>query len=131
MKPPSDTVSPAEHRALAALLVGAGAMHLIRPGQVDSIVPRWLPLPRRFWTVASGLAEIGIGVAVADRRTRRLGGFAAAGLFVAVFPGNLWMAWLWRHKPWPYRVAVLARLPLQVPLVAWGLRVARSATPGR
>lgn len=123
------TATPAEHRALAAVLLGSGLLHLLRPRAFDSIVPRWLPPSRRFWTVASGLAELGIGAAVADPRTRRAGGFAAAGLFVAVFPANVWMVWLWRRKPLAYRVGVLARLPLQLPLVAWGLRVARSATP--
>lgn len=122
---------PAEHRALAAVLVGSGVMHLLRPRVFDAIVPRWLPPSRRFWTVSSGVAEVAVGLAVADPRTRRLGGFAAAGLFVAVFPANVWMAWLWRDRPVPHRVVALARLPLQLPLVAWGLRVARSTVPGR
>lgn len=122
---------PAEHRVLALVLLGSGAMHLLRPQVFDPLVPPWLPPSRRFWTVASGLAELGVGLAVSQPRTRRAGGFAAAGLFVAVFPGNLWMAWRWRGKALPYRVGAVARLPLQVPLVAWGLRVARSAAPGR
>jgi uncharacterized membrane protein len=121
--------SPAEHRALSAMLIGSGIGHLVRPAFFDQIVPRRLPPSQRFWTLASGVAEIGVGLAVADPRTRRAGGYAAAGLFVAVFPANVWMAWLWRRKPLPYRVGALARLPLQVPLVAWGLRVARSAAP--
>lgn len=120
---------PAEHRALSALLLGSGLMHLVRPRVFDSIVPRWLPGSRRTWTLGSGVVELAVGLAVADPRTRRLGGLAAAGLFVAVFPANVWMAWLWRRKPWPMRVAALARLPLQVPLVAWGLRVAHAAAP--
>ncbi|WP_380165525.1 hypothetical protein [Jannaschia sp. R86511] len=128
--PTAPAAGPGEHRALAAVLLGSGVMHLVRPRVFDSIVPRWLPPSRRFWTVASGLAEIGVGLAVARPGSRRVGGYAAAGLFVAVFPANLWMAWLWRHRPLAQRVGVLARLPLQVPLVAWGLRVARSAAPG-
>ncbi|MGJ7441287.1 DoxX family protein [Aquipuribacter sp. MA13-6] len=123
--------APAEHRVLAAVLVGSGVLHLLRPRVFDSIVPPWLPPSRRFWTVASGVAELGVGLAVSQPRTRRAGGYAAAALFVAVFPGNLWMAWRWRDKPLPYRVGALARLPLQVPLVAWGLRVAGAAAPGR
>jgi uncharacterized membrane protein len=122
-------VAPLEHRGLALLLVGSGLGHLLRPEPFDSIVPRWLPPSRRFWTVASGVAEVATGLAVAHPRTRRAGGAAAAALFVAVFPGNLWMAWLWRGKPWPYRAAALARLPLQLPLVAWGVRVSRAAAP--
>lgn len=123
-------VTPAEHRALSAVLIGSGVLHLLRPQVFDPIVPRFLPPSQRFWTFASGLAELGVGLAVSDPRSRRVGGYAAAGLFVAVFPANLWMAWLWRRKPLAYRIAAIARLPFQVPLVAWGLRVARSAAPG-
>ncbi len=107
----------------------AGVAHLARPRVFDSLVPPWLPPSRRFWTVASGLAEVGTGLAVAHPRTRRAGGLAAAALFVGVFPGNLWMAWRWRHRPWPQRAAAYARLPLQAPLVAWAVRVHRSAAP--
>ena len=120
---------PGEHLPLAVVLLGAGVGHLVRPAVVDSIVPRWLPPSRRFWTLGSGLAEIAVGLMLLRPQTRHAGGLAAAGLFVAVLPGNIWMAWLWRHKPWPYRVGAIVRLPLQVPLVAWGLRVARAAAP--
>ena len=121
---------PAEHRALAGVLLVSGVGHLVRPRVVDSIVPRWLPPSRRFWTVVSGLAEVGTGLLLVRPQTRRAGGLAAAGLFVAMFPANLWMVWLWRRRPWPYLLGALARLPLQLPLVAWGLRVARAAAPG-
>lgn len=120
-------VNPAEHRALAILLVAAGVGHLAAPRVYAGIVPRWLPGTRRSWVLASGVVQIAVGAAVAEPRTRRMGGLAAAALFVGVFPANLHMAWLWRRRPWPYRIAVLARLPLQIPLVAWGLRVANSA----
>lgn len=126
MPPPA---GPGEHRALAGLLLVSGVGHLVRPLPFDSIVPRWLPPSRRFWTVVSGLAEIAVGLLLVRPETRRAGGLAAAGLFVAVFPANVWMVWLWRHRPWPYVVGALARLPLQLPLVAWGLRVARAAAP--
>lgn len=125
-RPAPSRVGPAEHRALAVTLVGSGVGHLVSPRAFDAIVPRWLPPSRRFWTVASGLAEIAVGLAVAAPSTRRVGGYAAAGLFVVVFPANVWMAWLWRRRSWPYRVGALARLPLQAPLVAWGVRVARA-----
>ena len=56
---------------------------------------------------------------------RRWGGLAAAALFVAVFPANVQMALAWRDRPLPYRAAAWARLPLQVPLIAWALRASR------
>ena len=106
---------------LAALLAVAGTTHLVRPWWYDGLVPPLLPGSARTWTLASGIAELLVGVAVAAPRTRRRGGLAAAVLFVAVFPGNVWMAVEPGGVP---RWAALARLPLQVPLVLWGLQVA-------
>ena len=106
---------------LAALLAIAGATHLVRPGWYDGLVPPLLPGSSRAWTLGSGVAELLVAAAVAAPRTRRGGGLAAAALFVAVFPGNVWMAIEPGGVP---RWAALARLPLQVPLVLWGLQVA-------
>ncbi len=105
---------------LAALLAGAGALHLVRPEAFDGLIPSFLPAPRA-WTYASGVAELAVASAVALPRTRRRGGLAAAVLFVAVFPGNLWMVVEPGAVP---RWVAIARLPLQVPLVLWGLQVA-------
>lgn len=116
-------------RLLSGLLVAAGAAHFAVPRQFDAIVPRALPGSPRTWTQISGLAEIAVGAAIAVPRTRRAGALAAAGLFVAVFPANVKMAYDWRHRPAPLRAAALARLPLQVPLVAWALRVHRADGP--
>ncbi|OLB76533.1 MAG: hypothetical protein AUI14_18530 [Actinobacteria bacterium 13_2_20CM_2_71_6] len=116
-----------EALGLAGLLAGAGLTHFIAPRPYDAIVPRSLPGPARFWTYASGVAELATAAAIAHPRTRRWGGLAAAGLFVAVFPANVKMAVDWRHRPAPARVAAYARLPLQAPLVLWGLQVSRAA----
>ncbi len=110
---------------LAALLATAGAAHLARPAPFDGIVPRGLPGRARTWTYLSGAAELAVAAAVAHPRTRRLGGLAAAGLFAAVFPANVRMARDWRGRPAAQRAIAYGRLPLQVPLVLWGLRVAR------
>ncbi len=60
-------------------------------------------------------------------RTRRLSGALAALLFLAVYPANLNMVRLWWDKPLPYRVAALARLPFQFPMIWAAIRVAREA----
>ncbi|MFD7907283.1 MULTISPECIES: hypothetical protein [unclassified Kitasatospora] len=113
-------------RLLSGLLLGAGVAHFAAPRPFDAIVPRALPGSPRTWTHLSGLAELAVGAAVAHPRTRRAGALAAAGLFVAVLPANVQMARDWRTRPAPLRTAAVARLPLQVPLVLWALRVARS-----
>jgi uncharacterized membrane protein len=112
-------------RALAIFLAAAGTTHFLAPRPYDAIVPRALPGPPRAYTYASGLAELGVAAAVAAPRTRRLGGLAAAALFVAVFPANVQMALDWRNRPLPYRILAFVRLPMQLPLVLWSLTVRR------
>ena len=121
------TKTPASAALLVGLLAGAGATHFLKPGQYDRIVPASLPGTPRFWTQASGVAELAVAAAVAVPRTRRLGGLAAAGLFVAVFPANVKMAVDWRNAPLRRRALAYGRLPLQAPLVAWAMRVSREA----
>ncbi len=118
--------SPRPAAALAVLLAGAGALHLVRPGTFDPMVPRALPGGARAWTLASGVAELGCAALVAHPRTRRRGGQVAAGLFVGVFPANVSTAVRSRGRSTRYRVVVWVRLPLQVPLVVWAVRVART-----
>jgi uncharacterized membrane protein len=113
---------------LAALLAGAGVAHFVNPGFFDEIVPHALPLSPRTWTYVSGVAELACAVAVARPSTRRGGGLAAAALFVAVFPANIQMAVDWRARPAREQAAAYGRLPLQIPLVLWGLKVRRDAT---
>ena len=108
---------------LASLLTATGVMHFVSPGSYDGLIPPILPSPRA-WIYGSGIAEIACAAAVAIPATRRGGGLAAAALFVAVFPGNLYMAIEPGEVP---RWAALARLPLQIPLVLWALQVARAA----
>ncbi|MGC5021173.1 DoxX family protein [Micromonospora sp. DT47] len=120
------TTRRGEAVALAGLLATAGVTHLARPAFYDRIVPRALPGPARFWTYASGVAELAVAAAVAHPGTRRRGGLAAAALFVAVLPGNVQMAADWRHKSPARRAVAYGRLPLQAPLVWWALRVART-----
>jgi uncharacterized membrane protein len=112
---------------LAGLLATAGALHFLKPEPFDGIVPTTLPGSPRDWTRASGAAEVALAAAVALPATRRTGGLLAAGFFAAVFPANVKMAYDWRHRPAPLKAAAYARLPLQVPLVIWALKVSRSA----
>lgn len=112
-------------RALSGLLVGAGLLHILAPKYFDSIVPPALPGEARNYTYASGVAEIAVGTALLVPRTRRLGGTAAAALFVAVFPANIQMTVDWLRSSKTSRIQkaiVVARLPLQVPLILAALK---------
>ncbi|MCW2494414.1 hypothetical protein [Jatrophihabitans sp.] len=116
-------------RRLALLLAGSGALHFAVPKFYDPMIPTQLPGTPRAWTLGSGIVELAVGAAVAVPRTRRLAALAAFGLFVGVFPANVKMAndVAASAAPAPMKLATKARLPLQLPLLAWALRVRRNA----
>ncbi|MGW4097440.1 DoxX family protein [Mycobacterium sp. NPDC004974] len=125
-QPQRISAAPAAQR-MAALLLGMGTLHFVAPKPFDSIIPTELPGSARFYTYASGVGELATGALLAVPRTRRLGALAAVALFIAVFPGNLNMVRLWWDKPWPMRIVAIARLPLQIPMITWALRVYRNS----
>lgn len=114
-------------RRTGTALALMGVLHFARPAPFDGLIPRVLPGPPRAWTLGSGAAELGVAALLLHPRTRRSGGWAAAALFVAVFPGNVTMAWRSRRAPGARRVVALVRLPLQVPMVVGAVRIARGA----
>lgn len=128
---------PRQRRArlgLAAVMLVAGATHFLLPGSYERIVPRWAG-DARAAVLASGAAELLCGGLLLGRRTSKAGGWLTAALLVAVFPANVQMALDagTERQAIPdvpadrFRAIALARLPLQLPLVAWAVRVARRA----
>ena len=118
-----------EHRrsrlGLAALMLGAGALHFVVPRMFDEIIPRPLGRPR-FWTYASGMVEIVCGALLLNRTTERVGGAASAATIVAVYPANIKAA---LDAGAPTNVAAAftwLRLPMQFPLLRWALRHAQA-----
>lgn len=112
-------------RALAALLLVTGVLHFLAASSFSSIVPRALGAPG-VWVAVSGIAELGCALGLALPRTRRGAGWATAALLVIVFPANVQAAVDALQGGGSAAVALL-RLPLQVPLVAAALLVARRA----
>ncbi len=114
---------------LALLLGGSGVLHLARPEVYEPLIPRSLGNARA-WVIGSGVAEIACAAGLSVVRSRRAAAFASAGLLVGVFPGNIHQARRAvrsSRASTGYQAATLARLPLQAPLVAWALRIARDA----
>jgi uncharacterized membrane protein len=112
---------------MAGLLTSIGLLHFAAPAAFDEIVPESLPGGQRSWTYISGVAELATAATVAAPRTRRFGGLVAAGLFIGVFPANVKMALDWSGKPVWQRAIAYGRLPLQIPLILWALKVRREA----
>jgi uncharacterized membrane protein len=121
-----DTTRTAAYR-VGAMLMGIGTVHFLAPKPFDTIVPAELPGDARFYTYASGVAEISIGALLLPRQTRRLAALGAALLFLGVFPANVNMVRLWWDKPWPMRIVALARLPLQIPMITTALKIRRNS----
>lgn len=116
---------------LAALLATSGMTHLVRPEVFEGMVPHALG-HRRALVHASGVAELLCAAGLLVPRTRRVAGWASAGLLVAVFPANVQMTLDQGRRASRTGdpaaratfVATIARLPLQVPLVRTALRAA-------
>jgi uncharacterized membrane protein len=131
VQPPESRGARRSRLALAGLMVGAGATHFVAPAAYERIVPRWAGDPWRVVRV-SGAAEIACGALLSSRRTGRIGGALTAALLVAVFPANVQMALdagtdrqaVPDMQVGRFRAIALCRLPLQLPLVGWALRVA-------
>lgn len=122
-----DSSSQATAQRMGAMLIGMGALHFVAPKPFDTIVPAELPGDARFYTHASGVAEVATGALLLVPRTRRLGAMAAIALYVAVFPANINSVRVLWDKGWPARIGSIARLPLQVPMITRALKVYRTA----
>ena len=112
---------------LGVFIYLAGIAHFVNPDFFDAIVPPWLPLSERFWTYISGLAEIAVGIAVLVPKYRRIGGWTAFALFIAVYPANLYMVWDWRDRTTAEQVVSWVRLPFQFLFFWVALQVASTS----
>ncbi|VXB18464.1 DoxX family membrane protein [Nocardioides sp. AX2bis] len=115
---------------LGAFLVAAGTAHLTSlRTEFRAQVPPWVPLDVDLVVVASGVVELLVGAALLltllpgrPARARVGAGLVAAGLFVAVFPGNVAQYVEGRDAfGLDTDQARLVRLFFQPLLVAWAL----------
>jgi uncharacterized membrane protein len=114
---------------LGAALVTAGVGHLTsQREEFQAQVPAWVPISEDFVVLASGIVEIGLGLALLAllvptlTRHRVVVGLVVAAFFVAIFPGNIGQ-WLEHEDAFGLDSdgARLARLAFQPVLVAWAL----------
>lgn len=105
-------------RGLFLFWAVAGAMHFVRPGFYEAIVPPPLDRRKREVVVVSGVAELLGAFAVLPTRTRRFARGWLLATLAAVYPANIYMALAperFRSIPRPL---LWARLPLQG-AIAW------------
>jgi uncharacterized membrane protein len=120
-------VSRLKHAA-GPVFVGAGLLHFLKPRIYESIMPDYLPAHREL-VYASGVAEAvgGAGLLSRSPAVRKYSAWWLVATLVAVFPANFHMA----VHPERYpevpggKVALYARLPLQLLFAKWVLAAAR------
>ncbi|MCY7377941.1 MAG: hypothetical protein LH467_01200 [Gemmatimonadaceae bacterium] len=105
---------------LAAIFIGAGILHLLRPGMFVTMVPPWLPAPALL-VVVSGVFEVMGGFGILVPLTRVVAGWGLIALLVAVLPANVHMLVMARATGASllWQLALLARVPLQLVLIWW------------
>ena len=70
--------------------VYVGIMHFTDTTWFEPIVPPILG-SARFGVLASGVAEVAVGICLILPKTRKKAGYASAALLVALYPANLYM----------------------------------------
>jgi len=111
------------------LFVIAGLMHFVAPKAYVQMMPSRLPAHRDL-VYASGVAEIAGGAARMHPRTRRWAGWWLIATLIAVFPANVNMALnrdRYAEQMPGGEHTLIARLPLQLVLIAWVRAAARRA----
>ena len=108
--------------ALGVTFTAAGVLHFARPRMYEAIMPDYLPAHTEL-VYASGVAEMAGGAALLapDEGMRRIGAWWLVATLIAVFPANLHMALHPERYPRIPKVALYARLPLQLGFGAWVL----------
>ena len=115
-------------KALAALFIGSGTLHLLRPGIFSTAVPTSLPARGKIIGI-SGIAELlcAVGLLACSRWAGR----ASAILLIAILPGNATMAVRAATDPDSSRLtraALWLRLPLQLPMIWAALQAGSPAS---
>lgn len=112
--------------ALGTFLITAGIGHLtFARKEFQAQVPEWVPLKKDDTVVYSGIAEILLGTAtiITPKKYRNTMGKVVAGFFAAVLPGNIAQ---YKNRRDSFGLNTdnqrLARLFMQVPLIAWALK---------
>ena len=110
---------------LPLVFIPVGIMHFVKPEEFDKIIPNFIPGSKRFWTYASGVAELVCAAGLLNAKTSKAADLASAGLLAGVWPANFQMAWDWRHEPWQKQLITIGRLPLQIPMIKAALEAYR------
>ncbi len=102
---------------LAIAFVLAGINHFLNPAFYLRMMPPVLPAPL-FLIYLSGVFEIALGILLLLPKFTRFAAWGLIALLIAVFPANVYMASNPQIFPEFSSIAIYARLPLQLVLIA-------------
>lgn len=103
---------------IALFFIVGGTNHFLSPEIYLSMMPPWLPA-HNLMNQISGAAEIAGGIGILIPKTRKSAAIGLILLLLAIFPANLHVALHgWPEAEIP-RWILIARLPLQLLLIAW------------
>lgn len=102
---------------IAFVMIAGGGAHLAVPDNFAPLVPAFLPSTPVI--LATGVLQIGIGIAALLPRTRSLGGLAFAGLCAAYLPLHLW-DYIRPDPVFAPPVAASVRVAVQLAFIAVG-----------
>lgn len=119
---------PFTAKAVTGAFFVSGVVHLVKPEVFEPLIPEQLPGGARPWVIWSGYAELACAAGMLHPRTRKAAAYASAALLAGVLPGNAKMAAdAQKSSSTAYKVATMARVPLQAPMIRGMLKAARSA----
>lgn len=107
-------------------LLAMGVAHVVAPAPFVKIIPDRVPAPE-LWNLVAAAAEglAGVLLLTSDPKKQRLGGVLATVTFIGVYPANIDMAIKAGPPTNPKAIAAWARLPMQLPMIRSGIRLAK------
>lgn len=116
------------HTLLAGLFVLAGINHFRDPAFYLAMMPPYVPM-HELMVQISGVAEIGLGILLLNKRTTQIAAWGLIALLVAVLPANLYMAMNPELFPDVSPTALWLRVPMQLPLMWWAWLYTKERSP--
>ena len=107
------------------VFVAAGLNHFVNPAFYLSIMPPYLPWHGALVGI-SGIAEIGLGIALMVPRFGRAAAWGLIILLIAIFPANIHMIANPDLYPAIPQYTLWLRLPIQGLLILWAFWYTRS-----
>ena len=103
---------------MAVLYILAGINHFVMPRFYMRIMPRYIPF-HRFMVMASGMAEVGLGILLLVPDCRSWAAWGIIALLIAIFPANIHHLTSRKPGQGPPVWALWLRLPIQGLLIWW------------